>query len=198
MKRKILFGFASVMMLVFFASCGKVPQEQIDAANAAIESARLAEADIYVPAEFAALTDSLNASMAAIETQNSKTFKNFKEPKMQLERIVAASVTLQENAVTAKAQLRMETEVLISEVNALIVETKELMVQAPKGKEGAAALELISNELTVTEGTVAEATSLFNEEKFMAANEKAKAAMGNVMAINTELKEAIAKSQGNK
>jgi hypothetical protein len=198
MKRKILFGFASVMMLVFLASCGKVPQEQIDAANFAIESARLAEADVYAPAEYAALTDSLNASMAAIEAQKSKTFKNFKESKMQLERVVVASATVQENAAAAKAQLGLETEVLISETNALIAETKDLMLQAPKGKEGAAALELISNELTVTEGSVTEATNLFREGKFMAAHDKVKAAMGNVMAINTELKEAIAKSKGKK
>ncbi|MFU8844638.1 MAG: hypothetical protein ACNA7V_12625 [Bacteroidales bacterium] len=198
MKRKILFGFASVMMLVFFAGCGKVPQEQMDAATLAIEEARLAEADIYAPAEYAALMDSLSVAMAAVETQKSKTFKNFKEPKLQLERIAASAVLVQEQAAEAKEEVRMETEALISQVNGLIAETKDLMLQAPKGKEGAAALELIRNEMTVVEGSVAEASDLFIQENYMAARDKVKAAMENVMAINAELQEAIAKSKGRK
>src|SRR4030043_422924 len=63
MKNKVLIGFAAIAMVVILASCGKVPQAQIDATNAAIEAAKAAEANVYLPAEFAAVQDSRNAEM---------------------------------------------------------------------------------------------------------------------------------------
>lgn len=193
MKSRILMGVASLMMLVFLASCGKIPQEKIDAAKAAIESVRAAEADIYVPAEFAALQNQMNTTMASIEAENSKTFKNFKEQTLQLENIIASTTGIIENANAAKEVVRLETEGLFTEVTTVMAENKDLMAKAPKGKEGAAVLEEMRNEITVIEGSVAEATAMFEQGKFMAARDKVKAAIESVKGINTELQDAIAK-----
>lgn len=193
MKSKLVIGFASVMMLVMLAGCGKVPQEQIDAARMALESARVAEADVYVPTDFAALQDEMKAIMANIEAENSKTFKNFGDAKMQLENLVTSAAKVQENAAVVKEQTGVEVQGLMTEINNLIAENKDLMTKAPKGKEGAAVLEEIRNEMTVIESAVAEANTMFGEGKYMAARDKIKAAMDNASSINTELKEAIAK-----
>ena len=40
MKNKVLMGLAAIMMVAVLSSCGKKPQAEIDAANAAIEAAR--------------------------------------------------------------------------------------------------------------------------------------------------------------
>ncbi|NLA48651.1 MAG: hypothetical protein GX876_04215, partial [Bacteroidales bacterium] len=61
MKKRVLMGLAIISMVVVLTSCGKKPQVEIDAVNAAIEAAKSAEADVYLPAEFAALQDSLNS-----------------------------------------------------------------------------------------------------------------------------------------
>lgn len=193
MKSRILMGVASVMMLVFFAGCDKVPQEQIDATRVAIESARAAEADIYVPAEYAALQNEMKTAMAAIEAENSKTFKNFKEERLQLEAVAAKVEEVKANAAVAKDQVKAEVEGLMAEVNTLLATNKELMAKAPKGKEGKAVLEEMRNEITVVEGAVAEATALFEQGKFMDARNRVKAAIEQVNNINTELGEAIAK-----
>lgn len=193
MKRKILFGFASLMMLALLAGCGKVPQEQIDAARLAIESAKASEADVYVPAEYTALQNELNSIMTAIETENSKTFKNFKEQTAQLNELAVSADKVKENAAVVKEQLGVEVQGLLTEINNLIAENKELMTKAPKGKEGAAVLEEIRNEMLVIEGAVAEANTMFAEGKYMAARDKVNAAIENVNTINTELKDAIAK-----
>jgi hypothetical protein len=193
MKRKILFGFASLLMLALLAGCGKVPQEQIDAARLAIESAKASEADVYVPAEYTALQNELNSIMTAIETENSKTFKNFKEQTAQLNELAVSADKVKENAAVVKEQLGVEVQGLLTEINNLIAENKELMTKAPKGKEGAAVLEEIRNEMLVIEGAVAEANTMFAEGKYMAARDKVNAAIENVNTINTELKDAIAK-----
>lgn len=193
MKRKILFGFASLMMLALLAGCGKVPQEQIDAARLAIESAKDSEADVYVPAEYTALQNELNSIMTAIETENSKTFKNFKEQTTQLTELSVSADKVKENAAVVKEQSGVEVQGLFTEINNLIAENKDLMTKAPKGKEGAAVLEEIRNEMLVIEGAVAEANTMYAEGKYMAARDKVNAAIENVSAINTELKDAIAK-----
>ncbi len=77
MKNKVLMGLAAIAMVAFLSSCGKVPQAKVDATNAAIAAAQTAEAAVYVPAEFAAVQDSMKAINAAIEVQKSKLFKKF-------------------------------------------------------------------------------------------------------------------------
>jgi len=193
MKKKILFGFASLMMLVFLAGCSKVPQEQIDAARLSIESAKAAEADVYAPNEYSALQNDLNAITTSIEAENSKTFKNFKEQTAQLNDLIIRADKVKENAAVAKEQAGVEVQGFFTEINNLIAENKDLMTKAPKGKEGAAVLVEIRNEMVVIEGAVAEANTMYAEGKYMAARDKVKAAIENVTAINTELKEAIAK-----
>ena len=89
MKNKILLGLAAVAMVAFLSSCGKVPQAQIDATNAAIQSAKVAEAPVYVPAEFTALQDSMNVIMSNIEVQKSKLFKKFGPAKLELDKTLA-------------------------------------------------------------------------------------------------------------
>ncbi|MDP2424070.1 MAG: hypothetical protein Q8M23_06970 [Bacteroidales bacterium] len=193
MKNRILMGFAALAIVAFLSSCSKVPQEQIDGAKAAIETAKAAQADVYLPAEFAALQDSLTATMAAIEVQNSKLFKKFGPAKLQLEAIVASAAQVSENAVATKELVRVEAETLLAELNTLIAQNKELMLKAPKGKGGAAVLEEIKNEMAVIEESFVEASTLFANGEFMSAKDKATAAKENALAIQTELTDAIAK-----
>ena len=90
MKNKVLMGLAAIAMVAFLSSCGKVPQAKIDATNAAIAAAQTAEAAVYVPAEFAAVQDSMKAIMAEVEVQKSKLFKKFGPAKLKLDATLAA------------------------------------------------------------------------------------------------------------
>ncbi len=88
MKNKVLMGLAAIAMVAVLSSCGKTPQAEIDAATAAIEAAKTAEADVYLPAEFAAVQDTLNAVMADITAQDSKLIKKFGPAKEKLASVV--------------------------------------------------------------------------------------------------------------
>lgn len=193
MKSRFLSGIGIVMMMLVLASCGKLPQTQIDAANAAVAAAKTEQADIYVPAEFTALQDSLNASLAEVEVQKSKFFKKYADVTVKLESIVTTATQVKDNAVARKEAVRLEVEALMAEMNTLIAENKELIKKAPKGKEGLAALTEIQNEMTVIETSVGEAATIFANGEFMTALDKLNAAKVNATNINTELKEAIAK-----
>jgi len=193
MKNKVFMGLAAVVMVAVLASCGKKPQVEIDATNAAVEAARTAEAAVYVPAEFAAVQDSLNAVMAEIEVQESKLFKKFGPSKLKLEATLAAANQVAANAAVKKEEVKKEVENLMTEIKAVIEENTALMKKAPRGKEGAAVLEAMKTDMTTIEATVAEAQGLYDKGAFMDASNKAKAAKERATGINTELKEAIAK-----
>jgi len=198
MKNKVLMGLAAIAMVAVLSSCGKKPQVEIDATNAAIEAAKTAEAAVYVPAELAAVQDSMNAIMADIATQESKLFKKFGPATEKLATTLAAANQVAANAAVKKEEVKKEVETLMTAIKAVIEENKTLMTKAPKGKEGAAVLEQIKTEMATIEGSVAEAQGMYDKGLYMDALNKVNAAKVRADGINTELKEAIAKVKARK
>jgi hypothetical protein len=196
MKKKILLGLATIGFALVLTSCEKLPQPEIDAANAAIEQAKAAQAETYVPEEYTALQDSLRVAMENVEAQKSKLFKHYKKAKAQLIQVATISATVKTDAEAKKEQVKQEVAQLLTEVNALITEDKQLLAKAPRGKEGKAALEAIKNDIATIEGSITEVTNLQTSGDFMAADLKIKAAKEKATEINTELKDAIAKVKG--
>jgi hypothetical protein len=198
MKNKVLMGLAAIAMVAVLSSCGKKPQVEIDATNAAIEAAKTAEAAVYVPAEFAAVQDSMTAIMADVTAQESKLFKKFGPAKAKLATTLTLANQVAANAVTKKAEVKKEVETTMTDVKAVIDENTALMKKAPRGKEGAAALEQMKTEMATIEASVVEAQGLYDKGAFMDALNKVKAAKERATGINTELKDAIAKVKGGR
>ena len=198
MKNKVLMGLAAVAMVAVLSSCGKKPQAEIDATNAAIEAAKVAEAPVYVPAEFAAVQDSMNAINADVAAQESKLFKKFGPSKAKLVTTLALAKQVAVNAGVKKEEVKKEVETSMTDIKAVMEENTALMKKAPRGKEGAAVLEAMKTDMATIEATVAEAQALYDKGTFMDALNKVKAAKEKAVGINTELKDAIAKVKGGK
>jgi len=196
MKSKILMGFAAIVMVALMSACGKLPQAQIDEANAAIEAAKAAEAEVYLPADFAALQDSMRAVNAYIEAQKSKLFKKYGPAVEDLKAVVTMAKSVQENAAKRKEEVKQEVETLMADVKAVIDEINKLFPRAPKGKEGKAALEQMKAELETVNAAVTEAQSKYDSGAYMDALNKLKAAKETADRIDNELKEAIKKVGG--
>jgi hypothetical protein len=196
MKNKILFSVLTLGLLVVLATgCQKAPEVQMGLAKSAVDSAKNAEADKYIPAEFNAIQDSLNMVLTNIETINSQSFwkRNYKPAAAQLDAIVVAANAAVTNAVAKKAEVKAKVETSLVEVAALVAEDKALILKAPKGKEGKAALEAIQQDLTAIETSISETNALYTAGEYMAANDKVTAAIEKANSIKTELTEAIAK-----
>jgi len=193
MKNKVLMGLAVIAMVAVLTSCGKKPQAEIDAATAAIEAAKTAEAAVYVPAEFAAVQDSMKAILADVEAQKSKLFKKFGPAKLKLDATLALANQVAANAAVKKEEVKKETETLMTGIKGVIEENVTLMKKAPRGKEGAAVLEQMKTEMATIEASVVEAQAAYDKGAYMEALNKVKAANERAVGINTELKDAIAK-----
>ena len=193
-----MIALTALSMAVLFSSCGKVPQAEIDAANAAIEAAKTVGADVYVAADFAALQDSMRAVNEGVEAQNGKLFKNFGKVKEQLVVVNQMAADTKTKAEVRKEEVKQEVAALQTEVAELVAQNNELVAQAPKGKEGAAALEAIKGDISLIEASMGEVSTLVAGDNLMAALDKAKAAKEKAVAINSELNEVTAKYAKNK
>ena len=195
MKNKVLMGLAVIAMVAVLTSCGKKPQAEIDAATAAIEAAKTAEAAVYVPAEFAAVQDSLNAVVAAITAKESKLFKNFKVETAKLASVSTLANTVAANAATKKEEVKAEAANLMTAIKTVIEENGKLIPKLPRGKEGAAVIEQIKADAATVDASVVEAQGLFDKGSFMDALNKIKAAKEKAEGLNTEVKEVLTKAR---
>jgi hypothetical protein len=195
MKNKVLMGLAVIAMVAVLSSCGKKPQAEIDAANAAIEAAKTAEAAVYVPAEFTAVQDSLNAVMAAITAKESKLFKNFKGETAKLAGVLTLAKTVAANAATKKEEVKAEAANLVTGIKTVIEENVKLIPKLPRGKEGAAVIEQIKAEVATVDAAVVEAQGLFDKGSFMESLNKIKAAKEKADGLNAEVKQVLTKAK---
>ena len=195
MKNKVLMGFAAIAMVVVLVSCGKVPQAQIDATNAAIEAAKAAEANVYLPAEFAAVQDSMNAVLADIELQKGKLFKKFGTAKTKLDEVLALANQTAAGVAAKKEEVKKEAGALLNDIKAVIEQNTKLIPKLPRGKEGAAVIEQIKADLANVNSAVTDAQGAFDKGAFMDALNKIKAAKAKADGLNAEIKEALTKAR---
>jgi len=193
MKIKSLLAIPVLGLALFVTSCDKVPQVELDQANVAINEAKMAQADVYLPGEYAALEDSMRVINADIEVQKSKWFKNFDGVRTKIANVTAQAATVKTNTEARIAQVKAEYQTVYAEVQQMIIDNKALVEKAPKGKEGREALEAIKGEIGVVETSVAEAQTLFDAGSYLDALNKINAAKSKSVDLNTELNEAIAK-----
>lgn len=195
MKNRIFLIVATVAVVAFATSCAKVPQAAIDAATAALDSAKMVQTDVYFPDEFAALDDSLTVMLQNIETQKSKSAADFKAIKASADDIAAQAAELAGKVEAKKAEVRTEAETMMTDAESLLDEANALIVRAPRGKEGRAVLEEMRNELDVIETSLTDAKTLFDEgTDYMQVVDKVKAATDSLNGIITELKDAMTKA----
>ncbi len=199
MKNRIIIGLTTmVVVTLLLTGCSKVPQAELDAANTAIESARTAGADLYLPDAYAALQDSMKVITEKIELQKTKMFKSYGGVKEELNALTVLADSIARQTEVRINEVKTEVQNTLVEVKTMLEENKQLVTKAPKGKGGSAALMEIKNEISVIEGSLDEASKLFEANEYITALDKVKAAKNQATAINTELKEVIAKYSGAK
>ncbi|HKJ43456.1 MAG TPA: hypothetical protein VKA27_15270 [Sunxiuqinia sp.] len=193
MKKNSILLLAAVTLAVLFSGCGKVPQAELNAAEAAIDSAKIAGADIYLIEDFTALQDSMKMINENIEVQKGKLFKKYNAVKDQLAYVTTTANQLVANTETRKQEVKEEVLNVQNKVSTLLQQNNELLTKAPKGKEGKAALEAIKNDLSLIESSNTEVSNMVSDGDFLPALDKAYAAKDKAMSINTELNNVIEK-----
>ena len=196
MKNRFLVSFVVISFVVLLSGCAKVPQAEIDACNAAIENARTAGADVYLPGDFKALQDSMNVVNQLVEGQKGKLFKSYKAVSAKLATLTAAAGTVKGNVEVKKAEVKKEIDTLTVEVTGLLAKAKAYVAKAPRGKEGAAAVEAINTEVgNLDKALTTDIPGKVTAGDLMGALDQLKAAKEKVNGIITELTAAYEKAK---
>jgi len=198
LSKNLLLTVVTVVLLMLVIGCAKPPQQELDAAKAVLTAAKDAEADRYMPAEFNAAQDSLNAAMTEIETQKSKfaLTRNYGHAKQLLDAATKAATAAKDNVAAKKEEVKAEAEKLVADADAAMAEATALLKKAPKGKEGREALEAIQGELAAVETSMVDAKTQLANGDFLSARDKVSAGLQKINSIKEELNQAIAKKKG--
>lgn len=192
MKSKLFIGIALVSMM-FFSSCAKFPQTEIDVAKTAIQETKDLGADVYVPEAYQAVVDSMTSAENQINVAKGKMFKTYKKEKASLVVVGQMCTDVKAKTEARKAELKAETISLSATVKALNETNKELLGKAPKGKEGKVVLIAIASDIASVDAEIVAVDSLLNVGDLINSNAKIKTANENSVRINGELNEAISK-----
>lgn len=197
-RNYFIVALSAILMVVLVSGCAKAPQQELDAAKAALEAARQAEANVYLADEFKAAQDSLNAALTEIETQNSKfaLTRNYNKAKNLLAAATNIASDLASRVEAKKEEVKAQAEQLMTDLQTGLADAKALLKKAPRGKEGKVVLDAIQSEINAVETSMADATNLLNNGNFMAAKDKLTAALQKINQIKDELNQAIAKKKG--
>ncbi len=190
---KKYFVLAAIAGSLIMISCTKAPQAEMDAAKAAIEQAKNAQANLFLATEYNALQDSINHVSAVIESQKSKVFGNFKGAKQSLLNVTSQANELVEKTSVRKEEVKNEIATSEAQIATLMDENYRLVAIAPKGKEGKEALEAIKSDLASIDSTTPEIQTLLQNNELIAAQSKANAAKQKASTINAELKNVMEK-----
>lgn len=187
-----------VSMLVI--GCAKAPDQELGVAKATLDSARVAEADKYVAADYTAASDSINAAIVEIEKQKTGSFatRNYDKAKALLASATAAAQRARSQAQAAKQKAQAEADTSLFNEKAAIAEARGLLAKAPKGKEGKTVLEAIGNEISAVETSMTEAEKVRSDGNFAEALDKSKAGIAKLDGIKAELTAATEKVSGRK
>lgn len=192
--KRILNVFVVLAVAIIFSACNNVPQTEVDAAGVALEQAKTAQADVYFTNEFFALQDSLNACIASVEGEKSKSIGNYDQVKAKLQLITDEATSLTTMTETRKEEIKTDLATAQAEISSLLLENNQLLTTVLKNKDGKDAFETIRTELEGVNNTVSELPGLIENGELLDAQSKINVAKEKAASINNELKQVIDKN----
>jgi Sec-independent protein translocase protein TatA len=190
----------ALAVAIVVTGCSKAPEAERLACDQAMSGAQMAEAEAYAPASYQQAQDSLNAAKVEIQNQDSKfaLFRSYGRSKEMLVATKALADKAVTDATAAKERVRQEDNTLMTNIDGLLVTTREALAKAPKGKGTKADLDLIAADLASVETAYQAAVADFNAGKFLVAKPKLEAAVNQLNRINADIEAANAKASGKR
>jgi hypothetical protein len=186
MSRKAVVAAVSACVLALMVGCAKAPQQKIDAANAAVQKAQAAQADVYAAPEFQTAKAACDQALAEVAKQNkaSALSRNYAAATKLLDEAIAAAGTAEAAVAAGKAKVKAEAEATLKQAEDLAAPVAKLVADAKKAKK----------DVTGVEAGLAEANTLVANAKAdlakgaeQGAKMSAAAAVGKFEAIKAEI-----------
>jgi len=195
--RKVWYALLAIALLGLIA-CAKPPQQDIDAAKAALQAAKQAEADIYAPQSLKAAKDKEAQLDQELATQQNKFFKSYKVAAQLCTELKSLAEKAKADAVAGKEKAKADAEAAITAAETAITTATEDLKKAPKGKGSQADLAAMQGDLDAATAAINEAKGLMTSEKYLDAKAKAESAKTQAEGVSKAVQTAIEMKKGGK
>jgi len=200
MKRLLKYFSYGVLLMFILAGCAKQPTEDINTAQKAVEAARAAGREKYIPEDSKKVDDNLAAALNEIKAQDSKfaLSRNYDKAKQMLAQVKADAEKVKTDVPSKKEEAKKNALAGQEAARASVKEAKALLAKAPMGKGARADIEALKGDIKGLEDSVPELQQLIDKEDYVVATDKAKAIKEKADGVSNQIKEAMQKVKGKK
>ena len=195
MKTRVSSLFAMLLAVGLALGCGgDPPKADLDAADQALQAARVAGAEKYAEGELASAQRAFDDAKSAYDLEAEKWFKNWdKVVKPGLADATSKANAAAASATEAKNAARSAAEAAIAGAAAAVEETRASLEAAPAGKGTEADIEQLQADLGGADSELAAARVAVESEEFEEATAKASSAMSSAAAVAAGVEQAVAR-----
>ena len=182
----------AVVVMVLVVGCSKPPEQEMAAANQALEAAKTAEAQDYAMDAYRVAQDTLNAAMALKREADAKfvLFRNYGKSKAMFVRAQSLANEAATQAAAEKERVRVQVTQMMEQAKALLDSANADLKRAPRGKGSKADIELIKTDLAAAQTQYDDAMADFNNGKYKSAQAKLEAMMAKTNSVIAEIDKA--------
>ncbi len=197
MSKRFPLIFLTVAVMLTLVGCSKPPEAEMQAANAAFDAARGAEAEAYVPDVYRAAMDTLNAAMAMKQEQDGKfaLFRSYGKSKEVFLKSEGMAKQVAMDAAAEKERVKARVTELLTQARAALDSTTAALAKAPRGKGSKAEVELMKSDLGAAEASFTDAQNDFNAGKYLSAQSKVQAVVDRAHKLSDEIAMAWGKKK---
>lgn len=195
-RQSVVRGLVLVSALSL-AGCGGPPEEEVQAAQAALSGAKDAGADRYAPEAYGKAEESLAQANAEVEAQKGRfvLMRSYGRAKQLLRQAEADAGTAKSEAAAGRMQARGEAEATIAAARTALDAAVAALASAPAGKDSRGDLQILRGDLEALKGTLSEAEAAQGSEDYATALERAQKVRQEAEAISADIANALRKTQ---
>ena len=200
MRKNLFIGVMLLVVAVIAVGCAKPPQQEIDAAKAALKAAEDAAAPMYAGPDWDKANQAMSAVNAELEAQQAKfaLFRSYTKAKQLIADAQNAANAAKQAAIAGKEKAKNEAEAAITAVKGAVEQAKTLVAdidkcRRPKPKDFKKDWELKKGQVDGFAAPVADLDAKLAKEDFLGATAQADTLKAQVDAWVTEITEVKTK-----
>ena len=188
--RWIVLGF---VVMAFVVGCASKPEQEIDAATAAMNAVISEGLGKYAPEDEKKLKDAMAAVNAELQVQEGKTFKNYDKTKQLLADLTKMAADMKAALPAKKEKAKQDATAALEAAKTALADAKKLLAKAPKGKGTAADIEALRGDVKGAEDMLPEIQGMIDKEDYSAAITKANAIKDKAAGVGDQITKALEK-----
>lgn len=196
--KRIAYLMIALSLMVALSGCAKKPEQEIKEAREAVDAVVALGGERYAAEELRQLTDSLNAAMNEVNTQDAKFIKNYDKAKEMLSKVNAGAEKLKAEIPVRKEKARNDALAALETAKASVGEAKALLSKAPGGKGSRADIEALRADVSGLEASLEDVNGLIAAEDYLSAIDKSNAINEKALEVKTQVTQAIEKVKAAK